>query len=75
MLYQFRFIFVIACLGLAAALLTDKHKLPLALRGLRRVLRKDAGEVQNPDKDSTITPIRRLLAFVLILIAFAIAVV
>jgi hypothetical protein len=37
-LLQYRFVFVIALLAVAAALLTDRNRLPLALRGLRRTL-------------------------------------
>lgn len=75
MLYQYRFIFVIAFLGLAAALLTDRNRLPLALRGLKRVLKKDEGVSKESANVSTVTPKKRLLAFILILLAFVVAVI
>lgn len=74
-MYRYRFIVVILLLGCAAALLTDKNKLPLALRGVRKVLQKDQGAPAGREQKATVTPARRLLAFVLILIAFAIAVI
>ena len=76
-IYQYRFVLVILLLGLAGALLTEKGKLPLAVRGLRRTLQRDAGIT--PAKAEArvghlVSPRRRLLAFVLILVAFLIAV-
>ena len=56
----------------AAYLLVDKSKLPLALRGLKKVLGTAAPSA------SSAPPIpvwKRLLAFALILIAFVLAVV
>ena len=67
-----RFIPVVALLGFAAYLLVDKSKLPLALRGLKKVLGTAAPSA------SSAPPIpvwKRLLAFALILIAFVLAVV
>ena len=67
-----RFIPVVALLGVAAYLLVDKSKLPLALRGLKKVLGTAAPSA------SSAPPIpvwKRLLAFALILIAFVLAVV
>lgn len=75
MVYQFRFVFVIALLGFAAALLTDKNKLPLALRGLKRVLKKNENTQEKTGKEALVAPWKRLLAFVLILAAFVIAVI
>ena len=67
-----RFIPVVALLGVAAYLLVDKSKLPLALRGLKKML----GSVV-PSLEGTARPVpawKRLLAFLLILIAFLLAV-
>jgi len=69
---EYRFIPVVALLGLAAFLLVDKSKLPLALRGLKKVLGSAA-----PSSPSAAPPVpvwKRLLAFALILIAFFLAV-
>ncbi len=72
-----RIIFVIALLGGAAALATPKGCLPLALRGVCRILRKDRGETAAPaDSSAAKVPLwRRLLAFVLVLIAVLTALV
>ena len=69
-MYEYRFIFVVAFLGLAAALLTDRNRLPLALRGLRRTL----GTSTPPAPAAPVPLWRRLLAFILILLAFLIAI-
>ena len=71
-LTAYRFIPVVALLGLAAFLLTDRSKPPLALRGLKKML----GSAGSPAEDAS-TPVplwKRLLAFVLCLIAFLLAV-
>ena len=68
--HVYRFIPVVLLLGLAAFLLVDKSKLPLALRGLEKVLGHAA------PTSCTVTPVpawKRLLAFVLVLAAFLIA--
>ncbi|MGN0852455.1 MAG: hypothetical protein ACI4Q3_03665 [Kiritimatiellia bacterium] len=74
MFNQFRFVIVVALLGIAAALLTDRTRLPLALRGLKRVLGKDAGLSPQTDRKRSVSPLRRLLAFALVLAAFVVAV-
>ena len=76
MFHQYRFVVVIAILGIAAVLATEKGKLPLALRGMKRVLQKDAG-VQTSSSSQTRTGVplwKRLLAFALVVLAFLIAV-
>ena len=71
-LTAYRFIPVVALLGLAAFLLTDKSKPPLALRGLKKMLGSEASPT---DGASTPVPLwKRLLAFALCLLAFLIAV-
>ena len=68
-----RFIPVVLLLGLAAFLLVDKSKLPLALRGLKKVL----GHAAPTSTSSTVPSVpawKRLLAFVLVLAAFLLAV-
>ena len=68
----YRFIPVVALLGLAAFLLVDKSKLPLALRGLKKVL----GTTTAPSVPSAppVPAWKRLLAFLLILVAFFLAI-
>ena len=67
----YRFIPVVLLLGIAAFLLVDKSKLPLALRGLKKMLGTAAPSA------SSAPPIpvwKRLLAFLLIVVAFLLAV-
>lgn len=72
-----RIVFVIALLGGAAALATPKGRIPLALRGVCRILRKDRGETAaSADSFAAKVPLwRRLLAFALVLIAVLTALV
>lgn len=70
-LLQYRFVFVIALLAVAAALLTDRNRLPLALRGLRRTL---GGDAQASDSRKPISRTRRIVAFSLVVLAFVLAV-
>ena len=69
----YRFIPVVLLLGIAAFLLVDKSKLPLALRGLKKVLGNAA-----PTAPGDVPPVpawKRWLAFTLILVAFLLAVI
>lgn len=74
LVHQYRFIAVIACLGLAAALATPRGRVPLALRGLKKMLRADAGMRPEDQSPSGVSSVRRLFAFSLIVVAFAVAV-
>lgn len=76
-LYQCRFVVVIALLGVAAVLATAKGRLPLALRGLKKVLRKDLNQpvADVAEASRQVAPWRRFLALVLVLLAFLIAVI
>ncbi|MGN0853918.1 MAG: hypothetical protein ACI4R9_00185 [Kiritimatiellia bacterium] len=68
LLWLLRIIAVVALLGAAAALATPPGRLPLALRGLQRFLHRDRGRPPAPGGE----PVpwgRRLLAFVLVLLA------
>ena len=67
-----RFIPVVALLGLAAFLLVDKSKMPLALRGLKKVL-GNATPVA-PGDAPPVPAWKRWLAFLLIVAAFLLAV-
>ena len=71
-LLQCRFVLVIALLAIAAALLTDRARLPLALRGLRRVLGK--GAPAREDSRPPVSLARRLVALSLVVLAFLLAV-
>ena len=69
-----RVIAVIALLGAAAALATPRGRLPLALRGLSRLLARDrAMPHATPDARPTVSPARRLFAFALVLLAVLLA--
>ena len=72
MFHQYRFIVVILILGIVAALATEKGKLPLALRGMKRVLQREAGST--PSGHNAVPLWRRLLAFILVVLAFIVAV-
>ncbi len=68
LLYQFRFIPVVALLWLATALLRRKGQPPLALKGLQRALRGS-----QPAHEPAIPLWRRLLALACVLTALALA--
>ncbi len=68
---QYRFVFVVASLAFAAVLATDRSRLPVVLRGLRRAL----GGSEPPGGNPPVSRGRRLLALVLVLAAFVLAVV
>ena len=72
-LHQYRFVAVIALLGAAVVLATPKGRLPLALRGLRKTLRRDAGLPAARTAERPVSGVRRLAAFALILLAFLVA--
>ncbi len=65
---------VIALLCVSAALATPLGRLPLALRGLKKIMRKDRGLAPDKSTDATVSPRRRFLAFLVALLAVAVAV-
>ncbi len=68
---------VIALVVVAAVLATPKNKVPLALRGILRIVRKDSG-AKGPESRRPADPVpawKRLLAFALVVIAFVLATV
>jgi hypothetical protein len=70
-----RTVAVVALLGVAAAIATPKDRLPLALRGLARILRRDAALPQSANAPvGRVSPARRLLAFAIVIIAILLAV-
>ena len=68
-----RFIPVVLLLGFASFLLVDKSKLPLALRGLKKVL-GGAASAAKPTVAPPVPAWKRLLAFVLVVVAFLIVI-
>lgn len=65
-----RIIAVVALLCVAAAIATPKGRLPLALRGLQRLLRKERGMSEpGAETEASVSAGRRLLAFVLVVLA------
>ena len=66
-------VLIIALLGVAAALATPPGRLPLALRGVYRILKKDRGESAAPPNSGPAPLWRRILAFFLVLIAALLA--
>ncbi len=76
MVIQFlRVVVVLALLIVAAVLATPKGRLPLALRGVYRIMKRDRGE-EVPEIPEAKAPLsRRLLAFVLVLLAVVLALV
>ena len=70
-----RIVLVVACLGAAAAVATPRGRMPLALCGIRKMLRKDAGVRDTAKPEGEPVPTwRKLLAFVLVLLAAVLAV-
>ena len=68
----YRFIPVVLLLGFAAWLLVDKSRLPLALRGLNKMLGTRMTVAST--SIAAVPPWKRLLAFVLVVVAFLIVV-
>ena len=73
-----RLMAVVALLCAAAAIATPKGRLPLALRGLAKVLKKDGLQSNNRTIEQSsirVSPARRLLAFLLVLLAILLALI
>lgn len=69
MLRAFRFVPVIALLGVAAALLRPPGELPLALRGLKKILG------QKSDEAPTVPSRKKFVAFLCVVAALVLALV
>lgn len=70
-----RIVAVLALLIAAALLATPPGRLPLALRGVYRILRRDRGLPDAAPSSEPAPTGRRLLAFALVLLAAALAVI
>ena len=72
-----RLVAILALLCVAAAIATPKDRIPLALRGLAKMLRKDDIQAFEHSEHSNIqvSPARRLLAFFLVLLAILLALI
>ncbi len=68
-----RMLVVLALVVVAAALATPKGRIPLALRGVLRVLKKDRN-LKDDDTPKTAPTWKRLVAFLLVLVALLLAV-
>ena len=71
-----RLVAVIALVCVAAAFATPKGRLPLALRGLAKLLRQDAVPAASTPQgaDQSVSLVKRLLAFALVLLAILLAI-
>ena len=75
MYFEFaRVVVVIALLIVAACLATPPGRVPLALRGIKRILNRDSGVAEDAGASSA-SPRRRFFAFLLVLSAAALALV
>ena len=69
-----RVLAVITLLVVAACLATPPGRLPLALRGIKRILNRDRGAGESP-ASAEASPRRRFFAFLLVVAAAALALV
>lgn len=70
-----RVVAVIGLLVAAALVATPPGRLPLALRGLYRIMRRDAGAPAMSDGGARVSSLRRLAAFLMVVFAAVIAMV
>lgn len=68
-----RLVAVVTLLVGAALLATPRGRLPLALRGVWRIMRKDRGESAAQPGEARASAWRRLLAFLMVVTAAALA--
>ena len=73
-LWIVRIVVVMALLCVAAALATPRGRLPLALRGLQRVLRRDRGEREPATPTEPVCGWRKALALAFVIGAAIVAV-
>ena len=74
-----RLVAVVALLCVAAAIATPKGRLPLALRGLVKMLARDRGPTQSTAVDGSrlqsVSAVKRTLAFLLVVLAVILALI
>ena len=74
-----RLVAVLALLCVAAAIATPKGRLPLALRGVAKMLARDRGQTQSTAVDGcrlqSVSAGKRTLAFLLVLLAILLALI
>ena len=74
-----RLVAVVALLCAAAAIATPKGRLPLALRGLAKLLKSDRGQTQSTAADGcrlqSVSAGKRTLAFLLVIFAVILALI
>lgn len=70
-----KIIVVVGLLGAAAAVATPRGRLPLALRGVRRMMRQDRGEkgTDAAERGEAVSGRRKFSALLLVIIAIIIA--
>lgn len=69
-----RLVLVMALLIAAAALATPRGQLPLALRGVYRIMKRDRAEPEKPPEVKPPSTMKRTFAFLLVLAAVALCV-
>lgn len=72
-----KIVLVVALLGVAAAVATPRGRLPLALRGVKRMMRQDRGETgaDPADRGERVSGKKRFFAFLLVIIAIIVTIV
>ena len=74
-----RLVAVLALLGAAAAVATPKGRLPLALRGVAKLLARDRGQTQSTAVDGcrvrSVSGGKRAFAFALVVLAVVLALI
>ena len=74
-----RLVAVVALLCVAAAIATPKGRLPLALRGLAKLLARDRGQTQSTAVEDcrlqSVSAVKRTLAFLLVVLAIILALI
>lgn len=67
----FRMVLVIVLLGVAAAILTPKGRVPLALRGILRTVASDGAKIDERGRKGAVSWWRKCVALLLVFIAAA----